>query len=324
LPLDFAPACGRQANWLLDPDHYLNPRTRRDWVTNTADSFRDKWKQNKRLAFEETLREGSDIFSWILQRNGFETAEGMMEYLRDKRRVLDAGCGNGRVTGLLRRYSPVTTEIVAIDLVSSEIARENLEAFGLSHRVSFSQKDLLGDLSDLGKFDFIYCQEVLHHTSDPERAFRNLSSLLSKGGEIAIYVYKKKAPVREFVDDYLREKISGLRYEDAIRVCNQITELGRVLSEQKVRIRVPPIGALGIEEGEYDLQRFVYHFFMKCFWNPDLKFEENVAINYDWYHPQMASRYTIEEVWGWFGRAHLEVVHEKVDFYGITVRGKLK
>ena len=34
-------------------------------------SFSDKWQQNKTLAFSETLREGSDVFNWILTRNGF-------------------------------------------------------------------------------------------------------------------------------------------------------------------------------------------------------------------------------------------------------------
>ena len=292
-------------------------------MTNTVASFRDKWQHNKRLAFEETSKEGSEIFSWILGRNGFKNAGELSQYLRDKRRVLDAGCGNGRVTALLRRYCPATTEIVGIDLVSSEIARENLEAFGLSHRVSFLKKDLLSNLEDLGKFDFIYCQEVLHHTPEPERALQNLSSLLTTGGEIAIYVYRKKAPVREFVDDYIRRKISDLPYDEAMGPCHQITELGRVLSEYGIRIRVPKVDVIGIEEGEYDLQRFIYHFFMKCFWNPDLGFQENIAINYDWYHPQVATRHTLEEVKGWFTRANLEITHENVDSYGITLRGKL-
>ena len=291
-------------------------------MDDTANTFKDKWQHNKRLAFEVTLREGSDIFSWILERNGFRNTREMIEYLKDKRRVLDAGCGNGRVTALLRRYCPETTEIVGIDLVSPEIARENLEAFGFAHHVTLFQKDLLEDLEDLGKFDFIYCQEVLHHISHPEEALRNLASLLSIGGEIAIYVYRRKAPVREFVDDYLREKISALKYEEAIRACGQITELGRALSEQKVTIRVPEVTLLEIKEGEYDLQRFVYHFFMKCFWNPDLRFEDNASINYDWYHPQVATRHTEEEVRGWFGRSKLKIIHENVDFYGITVRGK--
>jgi hypothetical protein len=62
---------------------------------------------------------------------------------------------------------------------------------------------------------------------------------------------------------------------------------------------------------------------MKCFWNPNLTFQENVAINYDWYHPQIATRHRLEEVREWFWQAKLKIVHENVDFYGITVRGKL-
>lgn len=269
------------------------------------------------------MREGSDLFLWILQRNGFANADMLAEYLKDKRRVLDAGCGNGRVTALLRRYSPSSTQIVGIDLISVEIARENLEACQLSANVRFLEKDLLDDLTDLGKFDFIYCQEVLHHTSDPTRAFHNLCDLLLPGGEIAIYVYKKKAPIREFVDDYIRSKISGLSYEEAMQVCSQVTELGRVLSQVGVTINIPKVDILEIEEGEYDLQRFIYHFFMKCFWNPNLTFQENAAINYDWYHPQIATRHRLEEVREWFWQAKLKIVHENVDFYGITVRGKL-
>ena len=291
-------------------------------MDNTAETFRIKWEQNRRLAFEETLREGSDIFSWILGRNGFGSAEEMRAYLRDKRRILDAGCGNGRVTALLRRHTSKETEIVAIDLVSADIACENLKAYHLSEGVRCLSKDLLSDLSDLGQFDFIYCQEVLHHVPDPEQAFRNLCRILSAGGEIAIYVYKQKAPAREFVDDYVRGKISDLDYPEAIRACDQITELGKVLSEHGMTLKVPRVDVLGIEEGEYDLQRFIYHFFMKCFWNPDLTFQENSAVNYDWYHPLIASRHTLEEVRQWFVKAHLDIVHERVDFYGITVRGR--
>ena len=288
-------------------------------VTNT---FREKWEHNRQLAFEETLREGSEIFTWILGRNGFNSPEQFKAFLRDKRRILDAGCGNGRVTALLKRYALRTTEIVGIDLVSSEIAKENLETHQLSHNVFIFRRDLLENLEELGIFDFIYCQEVLHHLSDPSQAFQNLCKLLSPGGEIAIYVYKKKAPVREFVDDYVRGKISDLPYEEAIRVCSEITELGRILSHHQMTIKVPEVGVLGIEEGEYDLQRFLYHFFMKCFWNPNLTFQENAAINYDWYHPQIATRHTIEEVKEWFMREDLSILHEHIDFYGITLRGK--
>jgi SAM-dependent methyltransferase len=290
-------------------------------MTNTAKSFRDKWENNKKLCFEETFKESSELFKWILNRNGFKSVIEFSAYLRGKKRILDAGCGNGRVSALLRIHSsPEQTEIVGIDLVACEIARKNLEQY---KNVTFIEKDLLGDLTDLGQFDFIYCQEVLHHTTDPKKAFQNLGGLLVPHGEIAIYVYKKKAPVREFVDDYVREKISNLSYEEAMTTCEQLTELGKVLSEYQIKIRVPQVDILEIKAGEYDLQRFLYHFFVKCFWNPEFSLNDNVVINYDWYHPQLCSRHTVEEIREWFHSARLKITYEFVDFYGITMRGQL-
>ncbi len=121
---------------------------------------------------------------------------------------------------------------------------------------------------------------------------------------------------------YVRDRISGLSYEDAYKACEQITVLGKMLVEQKVTIKVPDIELLEIKEGEYDMQRFVYHFFMKCFWNEELSWNDNVVVNYDWYHPQLCSKHTLEEVKGWFDKAELSVVQECVDFYGIRVRGR--
>jgi hypothetical protein len=50
--------------------------------------------------------------------------------------------------------------------------------------------------------------------------------------------------------------------------------------------------------------------------------DENNAINYDWYHPQIATRHSLEEVLGWFNDNGLLITHQFVDHYGITVRGK--
>lgn len=288
-------------------------------TTNTKKSFHDKWHNNQQLAFSETNCEDSEIFQWILNRNGFANIVELQNFLSRKRRILDAGCGNGRITALLRANSdPAMVEVVAIDLVAASIADKNLAQY---KNLSVREADLLGDLTSLGEFDFIYCQEVLHHTSDPRRAFQNLVNLLLPGGEIAIYVYCRKAPPREFVDDFVRNKIAEMPYEESIQHCKQIAELGRVLSELNVKVSIPKVELLEIEEGEYDIQRFIYHFFMKCFWNQRLTPEENAAINYDWYHPQDCTRHTIEEIRQWFDNPGLKIVHESKDFYGITIRG---
>jgi SAM-dependent methyltransferase len=284
---------------------------------NTFRSFDDKWTKNPRLGFEEILNEDSDTFKWIITRNGFSNAGEFRSFLLRKRRILDAGCGNGRITALLRKYSGDESDVVGIDLVASDVAKENLRG----QNVIIAAGDLLGDLSHLGKFDFIYCQEVLHHTVAPREALLNLCGLLSKGGEIAIYVYRKKAPIREFVDDYVRDRVAGLPYEEAVKICGQITALGKALSDLRIEVDIPSVDVLEIVAGKYDLQRFIYHFFMKCYWNSGYSFNDNVVINYDWYHPQNSSRHTMDEVREWVSAAKISIIHALEDSYGITVRG---
>jgi SAM-dependent methyltransferase len=304
--------------WLNMTDHDNLKLQIMENATNTAQSFKDKWEKNTDLAFEHTLRETSDVAQWIIGRNGFGSFDGLRAHLAGCRRILDGGCGNGRVTALLRSLTdPMKTEVVGVDLVASEVARKNLEG---QPNVSLHAGDLLGDLGALGKFDFIYCQEVLHHTADPRKGFLNLASLLEQGGELAVYVYKQKAPMREYADDFIRDAIGDLPYDEAMKACEQVTSLGKALSELKVKFTCPAVDVLGIEAGEYDVQRFLYYFFLKCFWSPDFGFHDNAVINYDWYHPQLCTRHTIEEVLGWCADAGLRVVHQCVDPYGITVR----
>ncbi|HEY5229665.1 MAG TPA: class I SAM-dependent methyltransferase, partial [Galbitalea sp.] len=127
----------------------------------TAKSFSEKWHNNRQLAFATTLLEDSDIQRWIRTRNGLGNLAGLEKWLSTRKRVLDAGCGNGRVTALLRRYAPDDTQVVGIDLTAADVAAENLAG---APNIQFETRNLLGDLSGLGEFDLIYCQEVLHHT----------------------------------------------------------------------------------------------------------------------------------------------------------------
>jgi 2-polyprenyl-3-methyl-5-hydroxy-6-metoxy-1,4-benzoquinol methylase len=287
-------------------------------VAQTQASFRDKWSNNANLAMAATLADNSEIQRWILTRNGFSGLDEFSAFLKSKRRILDAGCGNGRVTALLARHASPTVEIVGIDFSSASIARANLS----DHRnVTIETCDLLGDLRGLGLFDYVYCQEVLHHTADPARAFANLAARLAPGGEIAIYVYRHKAPAREFTDEFLREKFSHLSYDEAMQVARAIAEIGRQLHQAGGTVTTAAIDLLGIPAGTYSTQRFLYHFFLKCFWNEELSPEENAAIAYDWFHPEIASKHTLSEVREWYAGAGLNVIHEYIDEYGITVRG---
>ena len=75
----------------------------------------------------------------------------------------------------------------------------------------------------------------------------------------------------------------------------QLTLLGRRLSDLNIEIEVPDIPLLEIKGGKIDLQRFIYWNFLKCFWNEDLGLNTSISTNYDWYAPANAERYTLQE-----------------------------
>lgn len=286
----------------------------------TKYSFGEKWKSSATYQAGGLDAFDSDTINWICTRNGFSGIDEFASYLDQYRSILDAGCGNGRILGLL--HDVLTNEhiLLGVDLAAADVARSNLAKQG----IQIFQGDLT-DKATLDKIpqpDFIYCQEVLHHTSNPSGSFSNLVGVLAPGGEIAIYVYKKKAPVREFTDDYVRTLISGMSHDEAMELTKDFAEFGKALSNLDVSVEVPEVRLLGIDAGSYSVQRLLYHFFVKCYWNPELSDEDNNMINFDWYHPLLCSRHTLEEVLGWFSTNKVEVVHSYIDEYGITVRGK--
>ena len=284
----------------------------------TAKSFEDKWNHHAGDYFEATLNENLDIYQWIMRRNGFDDPQTFAGWFQQQSAILDAGCGNGRITKLIASATDDKVRIVGVDLVAHNVASQNLASF---KNVEIFQGDLLGELNFLGRFSLIYCQEVLHHTPDPRSAFLNLASLLDDQGEIAIYVYKKKGPLREFADDYIREQISSLDFDQSLVSMRQVTEFARVLRGLDIEIDVPSVDLLEISAGKQKLHDVIYNFMFKNFWNDDLTFDENVGVNYDWYHPSTCSRHTLEEVLRWYEDAELDVIHKVVDPYGITIRG---
>ena len=56
---------------------------------------------------------------------------------------------------------------------------------------------------------------------------------------------------------------------------------------------------------------------------PQLTFEENNHVNFDWYHPRYAHRHTEDEVRGWFAECELEVTRFDAQEAGFTVRATL-
>ena len=142
-----------------------------DRQVRTAQSFGYEWTR-----FPEMYAEWEQSFLNYMQPHAADFFRG--------KKVLDAGCGNGRFAYYAGKYG---AEVWAIDLGPAvEVARRNTAKPG---NVQVVQADLHRPPFALESFDFIYSIGVLHHLPDPEPAFQNLLRFLKPEGEIQIYLY---------------------------------------------------------------------------------------------------------------------------------------
>lgn len=281
----------------------------------TEEAFSTKWRRATDFGHEEKSR--TIYVNWYLERYKFGTLAGLSEFLKTKKRILDAGTGVGRDTRLYAENGGAM--VFGVDISGAiDAAYSHLQHLPNAHLV---QADLQQLPFRPGFFDFIACDQVLHHTRDTRESFHRLVDRLAPRGDLSIYVYRRKAPLREFSDDYLRERVGPMDEEDAWRVSEQLTELGKALSELNATVTVPDVPLLGIKAGTYDVQRFIYWNMLKCYWNPSLNYRDSVITNYDWYRPLYAHRHTADEVLGWYAESGLDVVTFDECDAGISVRG---
>jgi len=265
----------------------------RDAESQTVRSFRQKW--GKHNYYREHTRKF--YTEWYLQRYGFVDDAGLRRFLADKQFILDAGTGSARDALNFAELSRATVFGVDTAREALEVARREVNHPGVAlvradvTRIPFADEF----------FDFINCDQVIHHTPDPRATFEHLRTKLKTGGTICVYVYKKKAAIREFVDDHVRAHVSRLPVDDALAICEGFTKLGKTFADLKMMIEIEEdIPVLGIKRGRYDLQRFIHWNVMKCFWNDEFDFFTNNIVNFDWYHPEYCFRFEPDEFRAWF------------------------
>lgn len=287
----------------------------------TAETFGFKWHQ--RDSYDSPgFREFA--LDWFLERYGFESQEDLRRFFSERTLTLDAGCGAGFTASLWLGpgwRGNGNAEWVGLDISTAiDVAQDRL---GSVDGVHFVQGDVSHPPFGAGTFDTILSEGVLHHTPSTEGAIRALSETLAAGGEILFYVYRKKGPLREFADDYIRSIVSPLPADEAWEALRPLTRLAQSLAELETTVEVADdIPYLQIPAGEHDVQRLLYWNFLKLFWNPKLSFEENNHVNFDWYHPQYAHRQTEEELRVWCADCGLDIFHLVEQESGYTIRAR--
>jgi ubiquinone/menaquinone biosynthesis C-methylase UbiE len=261
--------------------------------------------------------------SWLLERYGFQTVEEWASHFDRSGRVLDIGCGSGLSSGswLMSKGWTGSAMWVGVDVSTAvEVARTRLGDLPNTHFVQADALDL--PFAD-DTFGAVFSEGVLHHTPSTRGALLSAARVVMRGGELSFYVYRKKGPVREFTDDYVRDALNGLSDEAAWDVMRGFTRLAQALAELDATVDLPEaVPLLGIPAGKQHVQRFIYWHFAKLYWNAQLSFEENVHVNFDWYRPAYAHRHTATEIREWCEEARLDVSRFNEQESGFTVTAR--
>jgi SAM-dependent methyltransferase len=218
--------------------------------------------------------------------------------------VYDAACGFGDILQQLT-VSPIPR---GLRYLGADI-HNALDQIDRPDCATLVQHDITESTGQ--RFDYVLCRAAIHHTPQPEHTFRTLASQLNSGGTIAITAYAKKAPMREAVDDALRAKIVPMSNDEAFTVAGQLTALGRDLQQCTGMITIDnDLPFLGIKAGNYPVQAFLYNHFIKCWYNPAFSERHCDLVNFDWYHPPFAFRYSRDDLRAWASESRLRIVRE--------------
>jgi arsenite methyltransferase len=286
----------------------------------TSECFSYKWGR-KETYDSEAMRQKA--YGWLIERYFGDEQERNKFVAKSKgKRILDAGCGSGFSASVLFGKDLNEMEYVGVDLSDSlRAAQERFNELGLHGNFI---RDSIATMRLRRKFDIIFCEGVLHHTSNPFQSLRNLVFHLDTNGIIMFYVYKKKAVIREWVDDLIREKLKDLSDEKAWEALMPLTKLGKRVGDLNIEIAIDEdIPFLDIPQGKYDLQRFLYWFVIKMYYDKNLSLEEMNHVNFDWYRPLICHRFEPEQVEAWLRELKLQKVRFVTEESGITVVAKL-
>jgi 2-polyprenyl-3-methyl-5-hydroxy-6-metoxy-1,4-benzoquinol methylase len=172
--------------------------------------------------------------------------DSILPYIPRRARILDVGCGNGRLANLLDLRRPETT-YMGIDAVSELVETARAQTIDLKnigaqfHVVDITQPDWVSFVEP-SSFDVVICLAVLHHIpsfSLRTRVLRDLAGLLAPGGRILLSTWQflESARLRrKMVDwaevgvpaeslepgDYLLDWQRGGR---GLRYCHLVSEL---------------------------------------------------------------------------------------------------
>lgn len=104
------------------------------------------------------------------------------------KRVLDAGCGNGRWS---YGFSKLGVDLTSVDINESALAATQAATAEFENSRRFLQAPLerLDEHVSAGAFDLVFCWGVSHHCVSFTRVLDNLARAVGEGGVLYLYLY---------------------------------------------------------------------------------------------------------------------------------------
>lgn len=180
---------------------------------DTINSFGYEWKAHleqrieKNKVFGRTLSEDLKYF--------FQATKLTSTDIKGKL-ILDVGCGSGKLTNQLAKFSP--KYIFGIDIHSG------LDKVYESCHIVSNYEIIKADVFNLpfhkDLFDIVWCNGVIHHTPDPYLAFQNLTKVVKPGGLLYVWVYEKRFSPYKFTKNIFRfTRLDHLPYTILFKIC---------------------------------------------------------------------------------------------------------
>jgi SAM-dependent methyltransferase len=141
--------------------------------------------------------------------------ESLMELYGDHRNhtVVDYGCGPGNdlvgflVRGRAHRVIGIDVSRKALELARGRLALHRAEPARVS-LIQVADGAPAVPLDDASA-DLIYCEGVLHHTSDPDGILREFARILRPGAKATIMVYNRESLWYHLYTAYRRQVLEG-------------------------------------------------------------------------------------------------------------------
>jgi 2-polyprenyl-3-methyl-5-hydroxy-6-metoxy-1,4-benzoquinol methylase len=179
----------------MEENAYLRARHLSESASQSAQELNKQWWENLPMTYvgwdkddrlptsfievEKTFLQNNP---WLINNFNFSKWSG--------KKVLEMGCGSGAASCL---FSKANADVVAIDLTGMATKLTKMNALSQKLDIDVLTMDAEKTTFEPGRFDFVFSWGVLHHSSNPLGAFKEISRLLHLDGEGLIMVYNKNS-----------------------------------------------------------------------------------------------------------------------------------